>query len=247
MPLSRTGRMAELYPLCRGHSAPVLDTAWSPFDDALVASAGDDGNIFLWRIDDQAFEQLDDDAGQGQAHGVETEIQDFTPLQKITSTGRKVGQVLWHPAASNLLAGAYGDHTVRLWDVQHSSEPVTTLAGHEESVSLWSFQFLPFLIIVPDIQSMAFNATGTLLATTCRDRRLRMFDVRAGQQPVAVTEGHGGVKGSRVVWCGTKDRIITTGFSKMSDRQIMLWDSTKLDKASPIKTLRVDSSAGVCL
>jgi len=30
---------------------------------------------------------------------------------------------------------------------------------------------------------------------------------------VRVTDGHAGVKGSRVVWLGDRDRIVTTGVS----------------------------------
>lgn len=48
---------------------------------------------------------------------------------------------------------------------------------------------------------------------TCRDKKLRLFDPRAGSDAVRVTDGHAGVKGSRVVWLGDRDRIATTGVS----------------------------------
>ncbi len=38
-----------------------------------------------------------------------------------------------------------------------------------------------------------------------------MFDPRAGSEAVRIVDGHGGIKGSRVVWAGDRDRIITTG------------------------------------
>ena len=36
--------------------------------------------------------------------------------------------------------------------------------------------------------------------------------------------GHEGTKPSRVVFCGKTNRLFTTGFSKMSERQFALWD-----------------------
>jgi coronin-1B/1C/6 len=41
-----------------------------------------------------------------------------------------------------------------------------------------------------------------------------MFDPRAGVEAVRTVDGHGGIKGSRVVWAGDRDRIITTGVSR---------------------------------
>lgn len=102
-----------------------------------------------------------------------------------------------------------------------------TLKGHGDSV-----------------QGLAFNHNGNLLATTCRDRKLRLFDTRAGAEAVRITDGHGGIKGSRVVWMGDKDRIATTGFSKMSDRQLSVWETGSLKS---VTTQNVDQSAGVVM
>lgn len=45
---------------------------------------------------------------------------------------------------------------------------------------------------------------------------------------------------------GNLDRIATTGFSKLSDRQVFLWDSGSLEK--PVKQLNIDaSSAGTLM
>jgi coronin-1B/1C/6 len=41
-----------------------------------------------------------------------------------------------------------------------------------------------------------------------------------GGEAVRVSEGHGGIRGTRVVWMGDHDHIATMGFSRMSDRQV---------------------------
>lgn len=115
----------------------------------------------------------------------------------------------------------------RSWDVEASGAQVE-LAAHPDMV-----------------QSMAFNSTGALLATTCKDKKLRLFDVRAGPAPIKVADSHSGVKASRVCWMGALDRLVTTGFSRMSDRQIFVWDSTALDK--PIKSINIDTSPGTLM
>jgi coronin-1B/1C/6 len=40
-----------------------------------------------------------------------------------------------------------------------------------------------------------------------------MFDPRAGVEAVRSVDGHSGVKGSRVVFLGDRDRFVTTGVS----------------------------------
>lgn len=175
--------------------------------------------VFMWRIDDDAFAGWGDD---------KWEPEDFAPVGKLNAGGRKVGQVEFHPTAANVLTSASGDHLVRVWDIEASPDAATiTLTGHKDS-----------------IQSIAWNSIGTTLATTCRDRKLRLFDPRAGTEAVRITEGHGGIKGSRVVWLGDRDRIATTGFSRMSDRQLALWETAGLTQLS-VESL--DSSAGIIM
>ncbi|KAE8232651.1 hypothetical protein CF326_g2307 [Tilletia indica] len=224
LPVARTGKLPDIYPLCRGHTAAILDTAFSPFDDNLVVSASDDGSVGVYKIDEDAFGVLDLSEKEKERLGGP---QDFAPVRKLAGGGRKIGQVVFHPTASNVLAAASGDHVIKLWDVE-AAQPRVSLTGFGDT-----------------IQDLSFDWTGSTVVATCRDRKLRTFDTRQGGEAVQVVDGHGGIKGSRAVWCGSLDRIITTGFSKMSDRQMFLWDSKNL--SAPLKSIVLDSSSGVVM
>ncbi|KAJ2805072.1 Coronin-like protein crn1 [Coemansia guatemalensis] len=148
------------------------------------------------------------------------------PLLKLGGHGRKVGHVVWNPVAENVLAVSSSDYTVRVWDVQHGKER-QKLQGFKDAVL-----------------SIAWNHDGSLMAATCRDKKLRIFDARSGS---VVQEGasHTGIKGSRVVWLGSQPRLATTGFSRGSDREMFLWNADNLEE--PINRTKIDMSAGMLM
>ncbi|RKP11930.1 hypothetical protein BJ684DRAFT_17533 [Piptocephalis cylindrospora] len=206
LPLDQVGRQTQEVPLFSAHSAPVLDTEFSPFNDQVIASAGEDAKVMVWNIPEEPMEESE-----------------TNPAVTLTGHRRKVGHVLFHPVASNVLASSSADHTVKLWDVEHGTEK-QELGDFGEVV-----------------QSLTWNYNGSLLATTCRDKKIRIHDVRSNTV-VQVGDGHQGIKGSRVVWLGNCDRFCTTGFSRSSDRQLFLWDTK--DLSNPLKQMAIDSSSG---
>ncbi|CAH7687104.1 hypothetical protein BY996DRAFT_6710189 [Phakopsora pachyrhizi] len=217
VPLTHTGKLPDLYPLCRAHTAPVLDTSFSPFSDNLIASSGEDGKVVITQIDENKLTAA--------LRTEKAEVSDLEPLLRLAGHGRKAGHVRWHPIAENVLASASLE--VKLWDVEKNTCAVE-------------------LPQQPDmVASMSFNWTGTLLATTCKDKKLRMYDLRSGKL-ASIADSHTGIKGSRVEWMGRRDRICTTGFSKMSDRQVFIWDSGDLSRG-PLKNLSVDTSSGTLM
>ncbi|KAL9577301.1 MAG: hypothetical protein Q9212_006453 [Teloschistes hypoglaucus] len=216
IPLHERGRLPEQLPLFRGHKAVVLDTDWSPFDDSLIASGSDDGKAFIWRVPENFT--LRTEEGE--------DVRDVAPVKQLTGHSRKVGHVLFNPAAANILATSSGDYTVKVWDVEAGSPRLTL--KHTDIV-----------------QSLSWSANGSLIVTTSRDKKLRIWDVRQ-EAPAHVSPGHAGAKNSRVTWMGEHDRIATTGFSKMSDRQLGLWDLR--DPKEPVGGFQIlDSISGVCM
>ncbi|CAI6337252.1 unnamed protein product [Periconia digitata] len=216
IPINEKGRVPEQIPLFRGHTSAVLDTDWSPFNDSLIASASDDGKVMIWKVPENF--SLYSDA---------EEPADVAPSLKLTGHLRKVGHVLFNPAAENVLASASGDYSVKLWDVEAGQAKLAL--KHKDIV-----------------QSLCWNAEGSLLVTTSRDKKLRVWDVRQ-ETPAYEVPGHEGAKNSRAVWLGEHDRIATTGFSRMSDRQLALWDARNPGNGPIGGFTTLDSISGVCM
>lgn len=216
IPINEKGRLPEQLPLFRGHTAVVLDTDWNPFNDSIIASGSDDGRAFLWKVP-EGFTLR---AEEGE------DPKDVAPLSKLAGHSRKVGHVLFNPAAENILATSSGDYTVKIWDIDASSPRLTM--KHTDIV-----------------QALSWSADGSLMVSTSRDKKLRIWDVRQ-EKPAHVGPGHAGAKNSRVAWMGEHDRFATTGFSKMSDRQLGLWDIRK--PAEPVDGFEMlDAISGVCM
>ncbi|KAM4054583.1 type of WD40 repeat domain-containing protein [Hirsutella rhossiliensis] len=214
VPLNERGKLPDQIPLFRGHTAAVLDTDWNPFNDRIIASASEDGKVFIWEVPRDFTLYTDAE-----------EIVDVSPVTKLGGHSRKVGQVLFNPAAENVLASASGDFTIKIWDVATGQAPLTLKHGDI-------------------VQSLSWNAAGSMLVTTSRDKKIRVWDVRQ-EKPVHEAQGHTGAKNSRVVWMGEHNRFATTGFSRMSERQIGLWEPGRPEPIGGFTML--DSISGVCI
>ncbi|XP_055528246.1 coronin-1C-like isoform X1 [Wyeomyia smithii] len=138
---------------------------------------------------------------------------------------RKVMHIEWHPTASNVLISAGFDHLICLWDIGNSDKPLLNVISCH----------------VDMIYSLTINRDGSLIATTSKDKKLRIIEPRSG---IVVSEGvcHMGTKCSKAVFLDN-NRILTTGFSRHSDRQYAVWNQHDLKK--PLAQEVIDSSSGV--
>jgi len=147
--------------------------------------------------------------------------------QTLTGHKRKVGVVKFNPVANNILATASTDYSVKIWDIEKGKDILTVDAQHADI-----------------IQSIDWNNNGSLLASACKDKKVRIMDVRS-QKVTADPEAHQGSRGSRVCWLGKKEKFFSTGFSKTSDREYALWDPRDMSK--PLNRSTVDSGAGLLM
>ena len=92
--------MAPDVPLVAGHKGPVLDIAWCPHNDNVIASASEDCTVKVWQIPDG---------------GVTRTMTDC--VVDLNFHQRRVGIVMWHPSAQNILLSCGSDNNVCVWNV----------------------------------------------------------------------------------------------------------------------------------
>nr|XP_004667940.1 coronin-6 isoform X3 [Jaculus jaculus] len=162
------------------------------------------------------------------------QIPDYTPVRNITEPvitleghSKRVGILSWHPTARNVLLSAGGDNVIIIWNVG-TGEVLLSLDEMHPDV----------------IHSVCWNSNGSLLATTCKDKTLRIIDPRKSQVVAERARPHEGARPLRAVF--TADgKLLSTGFSRMSERQVALWDPNNFEE--PVALQEMDTSNGVLL
>jgi WD40 repeat protein len=106
------GRLGGACPLFEGHKAGVIDVAFNPFNDFVVASASDDATIKLWQVTE---------AG-GQVQGTKE------CYASLSGHSRKAARIVFNPLVDNALASFGAENAIKLWDISKGSA-VSTIKG----------------------------------------------------------------------------------------------------------------------
>ncbi|XP_026728632.1 coronin-1C-A isoform X2 [Trichoplusia ni] len=116
LPHNKVGRIPADHPLVGGHKGPVLDIAWCPHNDNVIASGSEDCVVKVWQIPDGGLSRT------------LTE-----PVVDLVFHQRRVGLVLWHPTAQNVLLTAGSDNQIAIWNVG-TGEVLLTLDCHPDLI-----------------------------------------------------------------------------------------------------------------
>ncbi|XP_072173593.1 coronin-2B-like [Diadema setosum] len=147
-----------------------------------------------------------------------------TPKHVLNSHTRRCNCIEWHPTAKNILASTGYDRQLLIWNVR-TEEIVFKIDCH------------------PDIIfCLSFNWDGSRIATTCKDKIIRIIDPRSG----VVTQegkGHQGSKSAKCVYAGDTGRLISVGSTRTSERQVFLWDQD--DLSAPIANVPLSAGTGI--
>jgi coronin-1B/1C/6 len=214
----RAGRFEDgTSPILKGHSGSVLDTEWSPFDDNLLATASEDSKIKLWSIPD-TWEPTDE-------KGLAKKGEDFSDsMLDLDGHAKKVTLIRFHPTASNTLLSTSADHTVKVWDIE-SGGPVSSFEG------------------ISDVcQDIVWDTRGDTYACSNKDKAIRIIDARTNKEAAIVKKAHAGVKSCKLAFLGETGKLLSTGASKQSGREMKVWDIKNL--STPLHTEAVDTASG---
>uniref|UniRef100_A0A8I3WMG0 Coronin n=1 Tax=Callithrix jacchus TaxID=9483 RepID=A0A8I3WMG0_CALJA len=149
------------------------------------------------------------------------------PVVVLEGHTKRVGIIAWHPTARNVLLSAGCDNVVLIWNVG-TAEELYRLDG-----------------LHPDlIYNVSWNRSGNLFCSACKDKSVRIIDPRRGTLVAEREKAHEGARPMRAIFLAD-GKVFTTGFSRMSERQLALWDPENLEE--PMALQELDSSNGALL
>lgn len=131
----------------------------------------------------------------------------------------------FHPLAENILITFDAGKQIKFFDVNSGDEKLTLPDVHKQLVT-----------------NLSWNQDGSQVASSCKDKTLRIFDPRANSC-VAETPDLQGAKGGRVQWMHRKNVIFTCGFGKGSERQYAMYDPRNLSERLLLETIDSTSSS----
>uniref|UniRef100_A0A8C3AXW6 Coronin n=1 Tax=Cyclopterus lumpus TaxID=8103 RepID=A0A8C3AXW6_CYCLU len=149
------------------------------------------------------------------------------PVVKLDGHSKRVGILSWHPTAHNVLLSAGCDNVVILWNVARGEAVVRIDSVHTDL-----------------IYSACWNRDGSKILTSCKDKTMRVLDPRKGTVLIEKEKPHEGSRPTRAVFV-SDGKILSTGFSRMSERQVALWDPNNFGE--PLTLQELDTSSGVLL
>jgi hypothetical protein len=156
------------------------------------------------------------------------------PLVTLEGHGKKITFSTFNRSAAGIVASSSFDMTTRIWNINEQEQA--------------------FSIDMPEqVMHLKWNYIGSLLAATCKDKKLRIIDPRQSKF-VCEAKVHEGAKASKIEWLGGASatdenfKIVTTGFTAQAERQIGIWDMRKFeatdDIQEPLNMLMLDQGTG---
>ena len=146
------------------------------------------------------------------------------PLSTIKGCKRKVLYTLFNPCASNILSTVDGNRGVQIYDIERTS-PTLNIGCHTKL-----------------IQDLKWTYDGSSVATTSKDKIVRIFDPRAGDTPSTVIKNVvKGLKTFKLCFLHNHQQFVVAGFDRMANRILKTYDQ-RTNKV--LTEARVDNGAG---
>uniref|UniRef100_G1R507 Coronin n=1 Tax=Nomascus leucogenys TaxID=61853 RepID=G1R507_NOMLE len=149
------------------------------------------------------------------------------PVVILEGHSKRVGIVAWHPTARNVLLSAGCDNAIIIWNVGTGEALINLDDMHSDM-----------------IYNVSWNRNGSLICTASKDKKVRVIDPRKQEIVAEKEKAHEGARPMRAIFLADGN-VFTTGFSRMSERQLALWNPKNMQE--PIALHEMDTSNGVLL
>lgn len=144
------------------------------------------------------------------------------PDFSVRGHSERITSVKFHPCARDVIATASSDLSICIWDLC-SREMKFRLTGCTDQ-----------------ILCIAWSPDGQFIASVSKDRKVRLYNVRESSEAVQEGSGPQGLRGARAAWVLNGTHLAVSGFSKVSERQIYLYDCKDISNA--IEDISLDVS-----
>ncbi|XP_039257128.2 coronin-1A-like [Styela clava] len=198
--LDKTGRHEENnmhYIDCKNK---VLDVAWSPFHDNVLASCEESGHVNIWTIPEDGLEDVMSE-----------------PSYHFSKQTKKVTFIQWHPTAEYILAVGGFDSFISILDIGPECDSMDSFidipVGENPTNMAWNYDGSLIAITTKIDRKMA----------------LQIVNPRTGEVLQTNEQCHLGTKPTKVVFM-KGGAIITVGVDKNANRSIVLWDKKDITK-----------------
>jgi WD40 repeat protein len=201
--------------ILEGHTDTVWLVVCSPVDSSVLASAGRDGTVRLWRDDGSCMLILRDDDLHCQVNSVAFSP-DGSTLAAVIETPDYGGRLLfWDDLGYDVedqnkkcasTKTVFHNHTGRCTSILFSPNGQVFATGSwDDSVKLWNaashtcFDVLP---LQDEVHSIAFSPNGKLLVAGCCDRSMHFWNVESADTsavPLLVLSQH-----HSTTWCSIR-------------------------------------------
>ncbi len=185
----------------RGHQGRIRSVAFNS-TSSLLASGSDDQTVSIWNV------------------------QTGDPLELLRGQSSWIYSVAFSHDG-NMLASGSDDQTIHLWHIPHD-DSLASHSSHPGSMSKKIRLFKALQGYSNRIYSVAFNSTGSLLASGCEDHLVRLWDVETNEEVRLF--GHENWVYS--VAFNADDTYIVSG---SDDKTLRVWDTSTHQCLPPLK------------
>lgn len=209
--LSNPGRHNKYFQV-QVHSGTVEQAEFSPFSVNLLATASVDAYIKL-----SSIPQSDDLMKEAPVTKADRELQGHY---------KKIDFLKWHPTASNVIASASSDNTVKFWDIEQQSE------------------FESFGKEIDSPTCLNWNENGSQCVVGSKgDGKFYIFDPRSPDAAAGQAGFGKKAQGTEYIFADNHGLLIGVGRSSGNARRWKLWDLKKLD--TPTMHKDIDQASGI--